>query len=357
VQLLEGNEEAAIDEIRGALKNNTKTVEAYFALGTMFRSRKEHERAVRVHQALLLRRDLDRKTRLRVHLQLAQDFRAAGFERRAARALEYVVVQDKKNGPALRQLAESYQRTGQWERAALSYGRLKKLTQENTDSLVCHLYAQLAEDSLRAGDLTQARKSLRKAIEIDSEATHALDVLGDYQRRRGNNDAAAKAYRKAVTRAPDLASYFFPKLEVVLFELERMSELDLLLDELTQMQPDNPHVRLAHARFDAKRNPRRALQALTGLLDSYPRLMPARREAGRLLLEQGDTVAIRFAFEEMLQVLGAADRSYRCGSCQSARSELFWCCPTCGTWDSVRAAWGRRAGEGEVQEKKRGHDA
>ena len=42
--------EAAIGELRAVVEENVDDSEPYFALGAMFRSRGEHERAIRVHQ-------------------------------------------------------------------------------------------------------------------------------------------------------------------------------------------------------------------------------------------------------------------------------------------------------------------
>ncbi len=81
VGVLDGDNDAAISELAQALKSSGGSVEAYFALGTLFRRRNEFERAVRVHQAILLRRRLPKAAQLKAHHQLALDFRAAGFER------------------------------------------------------------------------------------------------------------------------------------------------------------------------------------------------------------------------------------------------------------------------------------
>ena len=130
VELAEGDSDAAIDAISATLKKNTKTVEAYFALGTLFRQRGEYERAVRVHQAILVRRDLDKPTRLKVHHQLALDFRDAGFPKRAVKALEFVVAKDRKRVETYRELVQLYEETRQWEHAAATYKRIGKLSDE-----------------------------------------------------------------------------------------------------------------------------------------------------------------------------------------------------------------------------------
>jgi len=354
VELLEGDSDGAIDEIIGALKRNAKTVEAYFALGTLFRKRGEHERAVRVHQAVLVRRDVDKKTRLRVHQQLALDFEAAGFPRRAIKALEWLVSQDKRRAESFQELARLYEEDGRWELAAAARRRIGKLLKKDTRAIQAHLLAQHAADLLEAGDLPAARKQLRRSLSARPDSVHALHVLALYQQRRDEALAAARLWERCLTLRPALASFFAPRLENVLFELGQLERLEQLLDRLIQQHPKEIHLRLAHARFDTRRNPERALAALNDLLADAPGLLPARREVGRLVLQRGDPDEIRRAFEEMLSLLKRADRGYRCDACGHTQSDLFWRCTHCGAWGSVGVAWGRRKGEGEAARDRRG---
>ena len=50
--LIARDHETVVNELRTVVEENIDDVEPYFALGAMFRSRGEHERAIRVHQAL-----------------------------------------------------------------------------------------------------------------------------------------------------------------------------------------------------------------------------------------------------------------------------------------------------------------
>ena len=239
-----------------------------------------------------------------------------------------------------------YQHAGEWEKAALAERRLAKLDGRDTRAKQAHLHAQLAEQRLATGDLDGARRALKRALAASRDSVHALHVLGLYHQRRGQGAAAAAAWERALRLQPDLAGFFVPRLEAILFELERLARLDHLLDELRSQQPANVHVRLAQARVEARRNPGRALDAIEVLLGEAPNLIPAWREKARLVLAEGDPDRIRHTFEELAMLLAKADRGYRCGECGHTSEELFWRCPRCGSWDAVRTAWGRRTGEG-----------
>jgi lipopolysaccharide assembly protein B len=345
VEVLEGNQDAAIGEISKALKENSKAVEPFFALGTLFRGRGEYERAVRVHQSILVRRDIDKKTKQRVHFQLAEDFLSAGFDRRATKALEWLLTQDPKNEDVLRRLSKLYQRSGEWRRAAAAYTKLGKSTDEDLSGLIAHMHTEEAGAALAANEMDVARKALRRALSADGNSTHALHLLALYQQRKGDHSAASKAWRKALSLQPNLAAFFFPLLQEELFLMNKLEELDKISEKLLEEHPGNVHVRLAHARFDKKRNSRRAAAELLAILDEHPHLLPARREASSLVLEHGSPEEVKQAFEDLLAMLASSDRGYRCGECGHSEREIFWRCSSCESWDSVNVAWGRRSGE------------
>ncbi len=345
VGVLEGDNDLAIKELALALKSSGGVVEAYFALGALFRERKEYERAVRVHQAILMRRRQPKAVQHKAHFQLALDFRAAGFNRRAIKALEWLVSRDKKHLKAWEQLVELYQAQGQWERAALGHRRVGKLSGRDTGPVEAHIWAQLAGEELIRGEPTRARRNLKQALSAHRTSAHALHVLACYQEERGNLDAAARAWSKALRGSPDLVGFLLPRLETVLALRKKLAKADKLLDELLDKEPGNVQLRLARARLERRHGPGRALRSLEELVTEQPRLLPARRDAARLILKEGDPDRMKEALAELVELLDTADRGYRCGACGHAEETLFWRCPRCLEWDTVGPAWGRRSGE------------
>src|SRR5258708_23010237 len=107
--LIARDHDTVVNELRTVVEENIEDVEPYFALGAMFRSKGELERAIRVHQALALRERDKRKLRHRAMYELGLDFRAAGMPRRATRAVEKVLVEEPAHEGALRALGALYE--------------------------------------------------------------------------------------------------------------------------------------------------------------------------------------------------------------------------------------------------------
>src|SRR6185369_9778153 len=143
--LIARDHDTVVGELRTVVEENIDDVEPYFALGALFRSRGEHERAIRVHQALALRERDKRKVRQRAMYELGLDFRAAGMPRRATKAMEEVLLEDPANEAA-----------GLWD-------RLGKKRGEDLSSREHHLLVAAAQAALGRDDLESAKHLLKSA--------------------------------------------------------------------------------------------------------------------------------------------------------------------------------------------------
>ena len=79
---------AAIEELSQVVKNDPEAVEIYLALGSLYRSQGEIERAIQIRNSLIVRPGLDREFKARAWFELGRDFRRAGFLDRAQMAFD-----------------------------------------------------------------------------------------------------------------------------------------------------------------------------------------------------------------------------------------------------------------------------
>lgn len=76
----------------------------------------------------------------------------------------------------------------------------------------------------------------RQILEVNSEYTHALSGLGDYEQGRGNLDEAADFYQRAAETEPDAPARKV-KLASCLSEMGRLEEAERLLEEIGESHP------------------------------------------------------------------------------------------------------------------------
>ncbi|HWU88110.1 MAG TPA: hypothetical protein VN253_12575, partial [Kofleriaceae bacterium] len=182
--LIARDHDTVVSELRGVVEENIDDVEPYFALGAMFRSRGEHERAIRVHQALALRERDKRKLRQRAMFELGLDFRAAGMPRRATRAMEEVLVEEPGHETALRVLAALYEEQGRFHEAAGLWARIGKQRKEDTGRREHHLLVAAAQAALARDDLDSA-KQLLKAARKHAESAHLFAAAAELAAAKG----------------------------------------------------------------------------------------------------------------------------------------------------------------------------
>lgn len=212
-EALARDSEAALAELRGVVEENVDDPEPYFAMAALFRSRGEHERAIRVHQALALRERDRKRLKLRALYELGLDFRAAGMPRRATRAMEEVLAEEPSHEGALRAAAGLYEEQGRWGDAAGMWRSLAKQRDEAASPREHHLRIAAAQAAIDRQDLDSARQWLKEARALpEGESPHFLVAAAELAAARGNPAGARDRLRQALRAAPRLVTYLWPPL-------------------------------------------------------------------------------------------------------------------------------------------------
>ena len=209
--LIARDHETVVTELRSVVEENIDDIEPYFALGAMFRSRGEHERAIRVHQALALRERDKRKPKQRALYELGLDFRAAGMPRRATRAMEEVIHVDPAHEGALRVLAALYEEQARFSDAADLQRKLGKRRDEDTSVREHHLLVAAAQAALGREDLDSAKQYL-KAAQREHETAHFFAAAAELAAARGNHRGAKDRLKQALIADPALIPHLLPGL-------------------------------------------------------------------------------------------------------------------------------------------------
>ena len=209
--LIARDHDTVMAELRAVVEENIEDVEPYFALGALFRSRGEHERAIRVHQALTVRERDRRKLRHRAMYELGLDFRAAGMPRRATRAMENVVLEEPGHEGALRALAALYEEQARFNDAAGMWQRLGRRRGEDMSHREHHLLVAAAQAALGRDD-PDAAKQLLKAAQHHAESAHLFTAAAELAAARGNHRGAKERLKQALAADPGLAPHLLPGL-------------------------------------------------------------------------------------------------------------------------------------------------
>lgn len=355
--------DAAVAELERIVAEDTDDLEPYFALGALFRSRGEWERAIRVHQVIAQREPRNKQVQRRALLALGQDFVRAGMPRRAVRALEQCLALDGRHEQALAELAVLYEELGRHREAAEALGRLAKLRDQEPSLHEHHLLCAASQQAMRGpeADLELAGKLLREARRIRDRSVHVLVARAELSAAQGDPQAASAHLADAMTLAPELAAFLLPGLVEAQRQLVsgHASEHDqheraaaaaaAILEQVIASlgRADEPFLGLALAELCSHFDPERALAEYGDLARRFPELLPAQVAAARMALASGDGRDMREALQRLTAPHGvlawAMEGAWRCGACGERREVFFWRCRNCRAWGSVRHELGRDA--------------
>lgn len=150
---------AAIEELSKAVRNNPQSVEIYLALGNLYRSQGDMERAIQVRTSLIERPGLDRALKARGYFELGRDFRRGGMLDKARQAFEQAQGLRGGGEEIDLELARLAADSGDYLSASEHYGRVGRAMAR------AHYLSRQASRHFRQGEEEKGRKLLTQALE------------------------------------------------------------------------------------------------------------------------------------------------------------------------------------------------
>jgi len=338
--LLNEQPDKAIEVFLKLAEVNRETVETHLALGNLFRRRGEVDKAIHFHRHIVGRPNLSDRHRFQALLELGEDYMRAGLLDRAERL--YAELPDEGPGSevAIRNLLSIYQQEKDWRRAIEQAERLRRVGQEDIESLVAQFYCELALEAERGGHRDEARQALETAREQDPECARSWLIEGELACAEQRWDLAAAHFRQACELDPDLIVLVIDKLVQCHAESGRETELLPWLAEMGERGRTLAPV-LAMTRIQARHEPRAAIETLLGALESRPTvrglqhlLELIRRQDGAI--DRIDPELLRRLMQRLMQ----DQPRFRCRQCGFSGQTWHWQCPSCREWGTTRPVEG-----------------
>ncbi len=302
--LLDRNLDRAEEALARVARSPAAPAWAFLALGKLYRTRGEMSRAIRIHQELLLRKDLAPEVRLETLVDLANDFRRGGFLRRAIAAFEEVLEHDPRNTAALRALVRLHADVRDHAAALAAERRAARLEGRKSGPSEAALLVEMAEAAHAEGRTADARRAVKRALRRDPSSVPAWIQLGVLEAELGRAKAALAAWRRVPEIDPRSGPQVYPRLAATFAALGRPREQEAFLHAILEKAPEDPGARLALARALATRGETEpALVELRRVLEREPDHLEAHHELGRILISaRREPDALR-AYTDLLQRL------------------------------------------------------
>jgi lipopolysaccharide biosynthesis regulator YciM len=324
----------AVEAFLRAVAVDRDTVETQFALGALFRRRGEVDRAIRMHQNLMTRTELDPVHREQATYALAQDYLRAGLYDRAEKLLLTLSEAGTYRISALRDLCRVYEVEHDWERAIEVHRELAQVANPLQPLAIAHYWCELAEQAMAAGDYPTARRHLAAARAEQRRFPRGALLRADLFIALKEPALALKLLKRVAVQQPALAGEVLPRLVKALKAAGREDEVAATLRELAA---DGREVAdaFAHAAIVAQDLETPGLQELAR---DYVSREPTVAEMVAALLPPGavlDADVLKRLCNALRRQALRAPR-FRCAECGFSSTGYFWQCPGCKAWDGLK---------------------
>ncbi len=338
--LVNDDTDKAVEVFMGLLEADSETVELHLALGSLFRRRGEVDRALRIHQNLVMRPNLKPVHRNQARFELGRDYLKAGIYDRAEELFSELANQGMFLDASLTNLASIYEHERDWEKAIEMARWLGSARGIDPGSTIAHYHCEIACRLRLANDAEGAGQQLRKALSADPDCVRASLIEAELQRAAGRPRDAIAAYRRIADQDPSFVPEILAPLGALYAELEDgqgwFEELRRLADRHA-----GPAPQIALAALRAERG-EEALQPLLDHLATAPSWLgfhaalampwPARDDGA-----MDDALArVLAAMHQALDEVIRKGPRYQCRHCGYVARVLNWQCPSCRHWNTTQ---------------------
>jgi lipopolysaccharide biosynthesis regulator YciM len=339
--LINEQPDKAVDIFIKLLAVDRDTIETHLALGSLFRRRGEVDRAIRIHQNLITRPQLEQDQRNQALNELAQDYLRAGVLDQAERLFLELVDKNQEVISSLRYLLSIYQQQKDWQQAIKIAKRLQDKTGEPMEVTIAHYYCELADQERTNEDVHKVDEYLNRALKIDANCVRANLARAEHAIRQGNYQGAIIHYKNVPNQDSDYLSETIVPLRFCYEKIQKEEEfIDYLWSHLNQ----HPRTSVVIAISEYIKKQQGNLAAINFITEQI-RSSPSLRGMDKLIelyltISHGDTKDKLLLLKDLVATLLTDKPSYRCTECGFSASNLYWHCPGCKHWSSLRPVYG-----------------
>ncbi len=344
--LISGNKDLAIKEFLNAVDLNRETLDTYFALGGLFRSNGEIDKAISIHRSLIARENINESTRLRALKELAIDFDKGGFLDKAIETYKDVLKINRDQDEVIKALCRIYEDIGDWDQAYNYRIMLSKVGQDNQSETISHILVEKAKSHFENQDFLSAAEDLDDAFRFAPSVSAKIMKLKLFL-IQGKLEDANFLLTELLKEHPMYTSFIFVSLED-----ETLNEIESFKNSLAQLKNffldlqdddlrDSASVILSQIRLlKGEDRKEEAYELLTKWLkENKANSDVLKIEHIKLLI---DIKKDKEALQQTADLLGSLHSSltrHYCSQCGFNSDEIFWRCPQCHKWETIQFRW------------------
>lgn len=344
--LISGNKDLAIKEFLNAVDLNRETIDTYFALGGLFRSNGEIEKAISIHRSLIARDNISESTRLKALKELALDFDKGGFIDKALETYKDVLKINRDQFEVIQAICRIYEDIGDWDQAYNYRIMLSKVGHENQSQTISHILIEKAKKLFESGKISESQEDLEDALRFSPSVSAKILQIKHYI-FHGNMEEAKISLVELIKEHPMFATFVFISLEEDRLSdpghkklyLERLAALKQYFLELEDKDLlSSQALILAKIRiFNDISQKEAAYELLQNFIKSnHPQSDVLRIEYIKLLIDLDKKDEAIVEARKFLSNINESLTRHFCQKCGYNSDEIFWRCPQCHEWETIQ---------------------
>ena len=333
--LLADDSDNAIKIFTDLIEVNKETIEIHIALGNLFRSKGEVDRAIKIHQNLLARPNLTRRQRHMAIAELASDYLKAGLLDRAEKLYREMIELNADPRQAYQRLLDLYITEKSWEDAVECAQVLYKMGEPEAALMYSQCLCEIASIAIDSSNNRLAHTSLDRALEVDAGCVRAALLLIRLHLKTDNTATAKSIFLRLIRQNPEYMGLYIEPARQIYHSNESRVYQDFLQDQYQQ----HPSTRLAIALLEHyvhNDEIDNARQFLSDILNKSPSF-EAFEFALRFLKSNPDQLGeIWESLSTFLKTSQDKKTEYVCSRCGYESHAIQWLCPSCRNWASMK---------------------
>lgn len=339
--LLNEEPDKAIDTFVNMLQLDSETVETHLALGNLFRKRGEVDRAIRIHQNLIARPSLTEKERKLSLCELGLDYMSAGLFDRAEAIFKDLAQDPWFKNQSLKQLLSIYQQTRDWENAIQIAAKLSTEPNSSWQHEMAHFYCECAEQKRAKDQFKEAMDFVAKAIKIDPNSVRASIISGDLLLASGAVKKALRAYSSVISQDLEFLPEVVESIAECYRRLEDFSGFTQFLQDAIGRGAGIATILVYAEAIQTNQGDYQAAEYIAMQMKTHPSLKGLKKLIELHIKHSSDSARPSLLMlQDIVGQLIKIKPVYHCRQCGFASKSLFWQCPGCRCWGSVKPIQG-----------------
>jgi lipopolysaccharide biosynthesis regulator YciM len=346
--LILGNKDLAIKEFLNAVDLNRETIETYFALGQLFRSNGEIEKAIGIHRSLIARDNINESTRLEALKELAIDFDKGGFIDKALETYKDVLKINRDQFDVIKSLCRIYEDVEEWDEAYNYRIMLSKVDNENQAETISHILVQKAKKLFDNGDYKHCYEELEDAFRFAPSVSAKILRLKLFI-VNGNIEESKSMLVELLKEHPIYATFIFVSLDEFKIDAPHYEAYQQILLEIKNHFLDvndaelfkSPAIILSKVwLLKSRQKNLEAANLIDGWMTETGRKSEVlQMEYIKLLVKLNRDKEALNETEKFLDKLNSSLTMHYCSHCGYSSDEIFWRCPQCHNWETIQFRW------------------